>query len=269
VPDVPALHALRFGDHGSPVVFCHGLFGQGRNWTQIGKSLSASHRVTLLDLPDHGRSDWTPVDGGGWDYVAAADAVAAELDPADPVALVGHSMGGKVAMLTALRHPELVSRLCVVDVSPVAYEEAGEFPGYVEAMKGLDLRSISTRGQADEGLREAVPDDTVRAFLLQNLRRSDEDGTGWRWQMNLQGLGASLDALRGWPEDAVAEVPPYDGPVLWIAGAKADYVRPDFAEAMERHFPRVRKLTVKDAGHWVHSEQPEIFEQVLLRFLDG
>lgn len=263
------LHALRFGDHGSPVVFCHGLFGQGRNWTQVGKALAGSHRVTLLDLPDHGRSDWTPVDGGGWDYVAAADAVAAELDPADPVSLVGHSMGGKVAMLVALRHPELVSRLCVVDVSPVAYREAGEFPGYVEAMQALDLGSISTRAEADAGLRDAVPDETVRGFLLQNLRRSEDDSSGWRWQMNLDGLGDSLDALRGWPEDALADTAPYDGPVLWIAGARADYVKADYAEAMERLFPKVRKLTVKDAGHWVHSEQPEIFQQVLERFLDG
>jgi pimeloyl-ACP methyl ester carboxylesterase len=262
------LHALRFGDHGSPVVFCHGLFGQGRNWTQIGKSLAASHRVTLLDLPDHGRSSWTE----GWDYLEAADAVAAELDPGDPVALVGHSMGGKVAMLVALRHPEVVARLCVVDVSPVAYQEAGEFPGYVEAMQGLDLGSITTRAEADAGLRDAVPSDTVRAFLLQNLRRSDDSDSGWRWQMNLEGLGASLDALRGWPEGALADpqgTAPYDGPVLWVAGGKADYVRPDYAETMERLFPKVRKLTVKDAGHWVHSEQPEIFLQVLERFLEG
>ena len=263
------LHALHFGDHGSPVVFCHGLFGQGRNWTQIGKALAGSHRVTLLDLPDHGRSDWTPPDRGGWDYVAAADAVAAELDPADPVALVGHSMGGTVAMLVALRHPALVSRLCVVDVSPVAYREAGEFPGYVDAMKALDLGSISTRAEADAGLQDAVPNDTVRAFLLQNLRRSDDAASGWRWQMNLGGLGDSLDALRGWPEDLLADTGPYDGPVLWIAGARADYVRPEYAEAMEQLFPKVRKLTVKDAGHWVHSEQPEIFLRVLERFLDA
>jgi pimeloyl-ACP methyl ester carboxylesterase len=263
------LHALRFGDHGSPVVLCHGLFGQGRNWTQVGKSLAGSHRVTLLDLPDHGRSDWTPVDGGGWDYAAAADAVAAELDPADPVALVGHSMGGKVAMLVALRHPEVVSRLCVVDVSPVPYREAGEFPGFVAAMQGLDLGSVSTRAEADAGLRDAVPDERVRAFLLQNLRRGDGDATRWRWQMNLDVLGDSLDALRGWPSDAVPDGTAYDGPVLWIAGAESDYVRPEHAEAMERLFPRVRKVTVKGAGHWVHSEQPEVFEQVLARFLDG
>jgi pimeloyl-ACP methyl ester carboxylesterase len=178
-------------------------------------------------------------------------------------------MGGKVAMLVALRHPELVARLCVVDVSPVAYREAGEFPGYIEAMKALDLGSISTRAEADAALREAVPSHTVRAFLLQNLRRSDEGGTGWRWQMNLQGLGESLDALRGWPEEALTDLAPYEGPVLWIAGATSDYVRPEYAETMERLFPKVRRVTVKEAGHWVHSEQPVIFQQVLERFLDG
>ena len=263
------LHALRFGDHGSPVVFCHGLFGQGRNWTQVGKALAESHRVTLLDLPDHGRSEWTPAERGGWDYVAAADAVAAQLDADDPVALVGHSMGGKVAMLVALRHPETVARLCVVDVSPVDYAEAGDFPTYVRAMRDLDLEALRTRADADAGLREAVPNDTVRAFLLQNLRRADSDASGWRWQMNLQGLGDSLDALRGWPADQVADAAPYDGPVLWVAGGESDYVTPDYADVMEGYFPRVRRVTVKGAGHWVHSEQPEVFEQVLARFLDG
>ena len=119
-------------------------------------------------------------------------------------------------MVLALRHPELVERLCVVDVSPVAYDRLSEFEGYVAAMRGLDLDSFSTRDDADAALAEAVPNPTVRSFLLQNLRR---DGDGWRWQVNLDVLGPALPVIGGWPEEQLAGTPPYQGPVLWVAGA--------------------------------------------------
>ena len=106
----------------------------------------------------------------------------------------------------------------------------------------------------------------MRGFLLQNLR---SDGDGWRWQANLEVLGADLSVIGGWPEDQLAGTPPYPGPVLWLAGARSDYVRPEYAAAMDRLFPANRLVTVKDAGHWVHSEQPEVFVEVLRRFLDA
>jgi pimeloyl-ACP methyl ester carboxylesterase len=258
----PRLHTTAIGDAGSRVVFAHGLFGQGRNWTQIGKALADRHRVLLVDLPHHGRSSWDD----GFDYLRIADQVAGLLDDDDPVALIGHSLGGKVAMVLALRHPGLVERLCVVDVSPVAYDRLSQFQGYVEVMRGLDLDSLSSRRDAEGALAPAVPDPTVRGFLLQNLRR---DGEGWRWQVNLDVLGKALPVIGGWPERELAEAPPYRGPVLWIAGARSDYVRPEYAEAMDRWFPANRLVTVKGAGHWVHSEQPEVFLEVLRRFLDG
>jgi pimeloyl-ACP methyl ester carboxylesterase len=261
-----ALHTTSMGETGSRVVFLHGLFGQGRNWTQVGKALArsegaAQHRVLLVDLPHHGRSGWED----GFDYLRVADQVAEVLDADDPVALVGHSLGGKVAMVLALRHPELVERLCVVDVAPVPYDHLSQFEGYVEAMRGLDLGSLSQRGDADAALSEAVPDATVRAFLLQNLRR---DGDGWRWQMNLDVLGDQLAVIGGWPEDQLAGLPPYDGRVLWVAGERSDYITPAYAEAMDRWFPRNRLTTVKNAGHWVHSERQDVFVEVLRRFLD-
>lgn len=254
------LHTTAYGKTGSLVLFCHGLFGQGRNWTQVGKALAADHRVLLADMPNHGRSPWVDP----FDYLDAADRVAQLLSAADPAALVGHSMGGKIAMLVALRHPELVERLCVVDVSPVAYHHTDEFAGYISAMQGLDLASLERRADADEGLAEAVPNRTVRSFLLSNLRQEE---SGWRWQPNLDVLGRDLPDLGDWPEDRLAGLPAYDGPVLWIGGARSDYVTDDYAPAMDRWFPRNRRVTVKEAGHWVHSEQPAVFTEVLRRFL--
>jgi pimeloyl-ACP methyl ester carboxylesterase len=267
VDDVAGLSTTAYGEQGSRVVFLHGLFGQGRNWTQVAKALAVGHRVVLVDLPDHGRSAWTKQ----FDLVEVADTVAALLEAEDPVALVGHSLGGKVAMVLALRHPELVERLCVVDISPVDYAGLSEFARYIEAMKGLDLGTLTRRSDAEEALAVQVPDTAVRAFLLQNLRRETgaDPSAGWRWQHNLDGLGRDLPVIKGWPEDALTGTPPYEGKVLWLAGETSRYVTEEYEPAMERWFPRHRRVTVKNAGHWVHSEQPEVFLEVLRRFLDG
>jgi len=255
------LTTTELGESGPRVVLCHGLFGQGKNLTAIGKALSSDHRVTLVDMPDHGRSPRTEE----FDYLRYADLVAELFSPDDPVALVGHSMGGKVAMLVALRRPELVERLVVVDVSPVPYDHATEFDGYITAMKAIDLDALERRSEADEALRDAVPDPMVRGFLLQSLRREDD---GWLWLLNLDLLGRDLDRITDWPEDRLADAAAYEGLVLWVGGETSPYVRPDYVEAMDRWFPRNRRVTVKGAGHWVHSEQPGVFVEVLRRFLD-
>jgi pimeloyl-ACP methyl ester carboxylesterase len=219
--------------------------------------------VRLVDMPNHGRSEWVDK----VDYLDLADRVARLFSDDDPVTLVGHSMGGKIAMVLALRRPELVERLCVVDVSPVTYDNGTrEFAGYIEAMRGLDLDALERRGDADEALRDAVPNNTVRAFLLQNLRR---EGDSWRWQVNLEVLGDELGELGSWPEDQLSDVQSYDGRVLWVGGDRSDYVREEYAEAMDRWFPRNRRVTIKGAGHWVHSEEPETFLAVLRRFLEN
>ena len=257
-----SLHTTTYGDEGSPIVFCHGLFGQGRNWTGVAKALADEHRTVLVDLPHHGRSPWSD----SFDYVDVADQLAdllADLfEDDDPATLVGHSMGGKASMVTALRAPERVRRLCVVDIAPVDYGSRGEFEGYVEAMQALDLGALRRRSDAEAALEPAVPERMVRDFLLQNLRR---DGDEWRWQVNLDVLGRDLDALSGWPEDRLGDVAPYEGPVLWVAGADSRYVRPEHEPAMRRLFPRTRKVVVKDAGHWVHAQQPDIVVEAVRR----
>ncbi|UOY00605.1 alpha/beta fold hydrolase [Blastococcus sp. PRF04-17] len=274
------LASRTLGDAGPHVVFVHGLFGQGKNWTTIAKGLADGHRVTLLDLPNHGHSPWTD----RVDYQDMAEMVAAELERlGEPVTVVGHSMGGKVAMQLALRRPELLRALVVVDVAPVPYpatggrtddpdEEASPFAEFIAAMRALDLDALETRGEADEALRAAVPSRMVRSFLLQSLVREgvggqDGDGpSGWRWRLNLELLERDLGDLRGFPDP-----PPgasFDGPVLWIAGADSTYVLDEDRPHMDALFPSTRLVRIKNAGHWVHSEQPEVFLETLRRFLD-
>jgi len=245
------------------VVFLHGLFGQGKNWTGVAKQVADRHRVLLVDLPHHGRSAWPE----RFDLAEAAADVLATLPGDEPVAVVGHSLGGKVAMVLALLHPARVARLCVADISPVSYARGREFPGYIAAMRGMDLATVTRRSDADRLLAPAVPDDTVRSFLLQNLRRDPAAPSGWSWQLNLEVLDRDLATISAWPEGELAGVAPYDGPVLWLAGERSSYVRPEYEPAMDRWFPRNRKVTLKDTGHWLHSERPDLFVEVLRRFL--
>jgi pimeloyl-ACP methyl ester carboxylesterase len=266
------LAARTVGEAGPRVVFVHGLFGQGKNWTTIAKGLADRHRVTLLDLPNHGHSPWTD----RVDYLDMAELVAAELEEfGEPVTLVGHSMGGKVAMQLALHRPELLRALVVVDVAPADYPESGgrtdepdeevsPFAAYIAAMRGLDLASLQTRENADHALRSAVPSRMVRSFLLQSLVRDGAEG--WRWRLNLVALARDLGHLRGFPEPPPGAT--FDGPVLWIAGANSHYVLPRDRERMDALFPATRLVRIKNAGHWVHSEQPEVFLETLRRFLD-
>lgn len=273
--DTFTLHTTEVSDDSAEpqatVVFLHGLFGQGRNFSQIAKSLLPELCSVLVDLPDHGASDWTE----NFDYVQIADLVAEKLraGPAaeSPVHVVGHSMGGKVAMVLALRHPELVDRLVVVDISPVSGGSTGEFSHLLGALAELDLNTITRRKDADEALAAPIPNPTVRGFLLQNLRSTDE---GFHWRAHLTMLHRDLDAIGGFPEDkqlsqgrrGAEDGVTFDGQVLWVAGENSDYITEDAEPTMRRLFPRTHLVTVKGAGHWVHSEKPEVFISALRRF---
>lgn len=262
VDPAPLFHSS-YGTSGPRVVFLHGLFGQGRNWATVAKALATQARVLLVDLPNHGRSPWTET----FSYPAMADQVADLLrrtGGGEAYAIVGHSMGGKVAMTLALHHPDLVARLAVVDVSPVPTAEISHFARYLDGMRTLDLAGLADRAEAGRGLAPFVPDPDIRSFLLQNLRREPGSAGGWRWQVNLELLGAQLATMGDWTDP---DAGPYPGPVLWLAGAQSTYVRPDHAPAMRALFPRVQLVTIKGAGHWLHSDQPEVFLAVVRRFL--
>lgn len=259
------ISAQELGAGNERVVFLHGLMGRGKNFTTAARGLGDDYRCLLVDLPNHGESAWTD----RFDYAEQADLVADFLASGfaaqGPVNLVGHSMGGKTAMTLALRHPELVERLVVVDIAPArrprpAKGSSSDFTHLLGSLAALDLGAIETRADADRRLQEAIPSRTVRGFLLQNLRRVDG---GFRWQPNLAMLLANLDAIGDFPRTEAH----FDGPVLWIAGERSDYIGEDDLPEMKRLFPRTTRVAVKDSGHWVHSEQPGTFLDILRYFL--
>ena len=268
------LHTLSVGSAGPRIAFCHGLFGQGRNWMQIARSLVGpaedQARALLVDLPDHGRSPWTD----HFSFHAYAAAVASTLRAAGPGerwTLVGHSLGGKVAMLVALSQPDLVERLAVVDIAPRVYDSHGWVLDYVDALRDLPLAQLADRAAADAALAATIPEPSVRAFLLQNLRRGRDHS--WHWQANLAVLSRTQPDGHGgggdWPSGDATAYHPFRGPVAWVAGGLSPYIRDEDTAAMRELFPRVRQVTVKGAGHWVHADAPDVVVEVLRRLLHG
>jgi esterase len=254
-----ALAAAEFGA-GPPVLILHGLFGSGTNWHTLAQRLAARRHVFALDLRNHGASPWAE----RMDYEAMADDVAAFIAARGlgTAALVGHSMGGKAAMVLALTAPHLVERLVVVDIAPVAHPPLHAVE--VEAMRVLDLRGVSRRGEADALLRPRIPDDAVRRFLLQNLVSGPD---GLRWRLNLAAIAAAMATLSGFP--ALSAGAAYRGPALLVRGERSDYAGDRDLPAFRKLFPTLQCVTIADAGHWIHAERPEEFLAAVTPFLAG
>jgi len=254
------LHAVEAGTQrggDAPVVLLHGLFGAAANFGAIQRRLASGGRVIALDLRNHGLSPHDPA----MSYAAMAGDVLdslAELG-APRAALVGHSMGGKVAMAAALLQPGRVSRLVVADIAPVQYPPA--FRGFVDAMLAMPLTPGLKRAEAEAALAPAVADARVRGFLLQNL----QFGPAPAWRIGLREVAANLPEIEGW------ETPPnakYAGPTLVLRGERSDYVRPEHRAAIRALFPAARFTSLKGAGHWLHADAPDAFIAVLQAFLE-
>jgi esterase len=249
------LHGTDMGQ-GDSLVLLHGLFGAARNFGVVQRQLAQARRVIALDLRNHGAS---PHDGDMRYTTMAAD-VLETLDrlSALPATLLGHSMGGKVAMQAALMHPKTIARLIVADIAPVSYPP--HHRAIAEAMASLPMSRGMSRAQADAALTEAVPDAGVRAFLLQNLQL----GTKPAWRIGLAEIIASLPVIEAWDPPADAR---YTGPTLFIAGATSDYIRPEHRPGIRTLFPSARFVTLKNTGHWLHAENPSGFVGVVEAFL--
>ncbi|MBI1218555.1 MAG: alpha/beta fold hydrolase [Rhodobacteraceae bacterium] len=238
-----------------PLLIAHGLFGSGRNWGVIARRLGETRQVVAVDMRNHAGSFWA--ESHGYNDLAAdlAGVIEATGGRAD---VLGHSMGGKAAMMLALTHPERVNRLVVADIAPVAYPHSQSH--LIAAMRGLDLTGVTARGEADRRLAATVEDAGTRAFLLQSL---DLKADPPRWRLNLDLLEAEMDRITGWP----AVSGRFDGPTLFLTGALSTYVLPDYRPAIKALFPAARFAKLPGAGHWLHADRPREFEAAVAMFL--
>jgi len=231
-----------------PLLIAHGLFGSARNWGVIAKRLSETRPVIAVDMRNHGDSPWNDTHS----YVDLAADLAAVIDT--PCDVLGHSMGGKAAMVLALQNPEMVRRLVVADIAPVAYTHTQIGP--IEAMRQVDLAGIASRADAKAQLGELDPG--VPDFLLQSLDMKDR-----KWRLNLDVLAAEMDKIIGFP--VVNGL--FDGPTLFLSGGTSDYVRPEHRPMIKALFPNAKFAKIPGTGHWLHAEKPREFEAALSAFL--
>ncbi|GHG28886.1 alpha/beta fold hydrolase [Paracoccus aerius] len=250
-------HTITGPQVGLPILLAHGLFGQGRNLGALARRLSDARPVVTVDMRNHGDSFHDAVH----DYVTMAGDLADVIaDLGGQADVVGHSMGGKAAMALALTRPDMVRKLAIMDIAPVAYGHTQEH--LIDAIESLDLSAVDRRSTADAMLAERVDDPGVRAFLLQSLDLKSDPKA---WRLNLPALRDQMGQILGWPEDLPKAG--FSGPVLEIAGEWSDYLSEAGQAALREHFPQARVIRVKDAGHWLHADAPEAVAQILVSFL--
>lgn len=246
-----------FGE-GDPVLILHGMFGTLDNWQTIAKKLAEDFMVFIIDLRNHGRSPHSE----DFDYTIMANDIREFMENnwIYEAYVVGHSMGGKVAMQLASENPDLVKKLAVVDIAPKVY--VGNHQTIFEALFSLDLDQLQSRKEADQLLQEKIDSYGVRQFILKNLSINKETQK-YEWKMNLPVIYAAYQTILGKGNLST----PFDNPTLFIKGATSKYILPEELEDYKIYFPNATLKTIEKAGHWVHAEQPKAFLEVLADFL--
>lgn len=240
-----------------PLLIAHGLFGSGRNWGVIARRLADQRDVIAVDMRNHGDSPRKPTQSYPEMAADLAEVVMAHGGVAD---VLGHSMGGKAAMVLALTQGARVRKLVVADIAPVAYSH--DQSQNVAAMAGLDLAGLANRADADRRLSNTIADPALRAFFLQSLDlRSATPG----WRLNLPVLDNEMPKIVGWPDTPGS----FDGPALFLTGADSSYVLPAHRPLIMAQFPRARLARIPDTGHWLHAEKPREFEETVRIFLNA
>jgi pimeloyl-ACP methyl ester carboxylesterase len=252
------LHFKSYGSESTQVlIILHGLFGSSDNWHSFGLRFGAQFHTFILDARNHGRSPHSE----SFNYQVMAEDVIEFMvqQNISSAALLGHSMGGKTAALTALLHPELVDKLIVVDIAPRSYK--AHHDQVFDALTSIDLNEFEYRKDIDEALTLKIPEVSVRQFLMKNLAR---DGTGsFRWKMNLDVIENNYAQIN----EELPRDKQFMKPTLFIRGGNSDYIQMDDLPLITQLFPTSEIITVKDAGHWIQVDAPDEFSGVVLDFL--
>lgn len=235
------------------LLIVHGLYGSARNWGVIAKRLSDTRQVVAVDMRNHGLSPWHDTHS----YPDMADDLAEVLRDLDgPFDVLGHSMGGKAAMVLALTRPDLVNRLIVADIAPVAYPHSQI--QYIDAMKAVDLSKVEKRSDVAAQLAGAVDDPNLISFFTQSL-----DVKAKKWNLNLDVLAKEMPKILSFPQITGR----YDGPTLFLSGANSDYVKREYRDDIKALFPKAQFAKIPGAGHWLHAEKPREFEAAIRAWL--
>jgi len=226
-------------------LIAHGLYGSARNWGVVAKRLAATRRVVAVDMRNHGASPHYPshsYEDQAGDLARVIEAQGAPMD------VIGHSMGGKAAMMLALSEPQLVNRLLVADIAPVAYAHS-QLP-MIEAMRAVDLSQVTRRSEAAEALAAQGIEPALQSFFTQSL-----DLKANAWTYNLDVLAREMPKIMGFPETTQV----FEGQTLMLSGGASDYVTPDHRPRIKALFPKARFAKIPGAGHWLHADKPREF----------
>jgi len=242
---------------GEPLIIMHGVFGSSDNWQTLGKVFAEKFNVYLVDLRNHGNSPHSDE----FDYDVMVKDIVELMDDEglSQAHILGHSMGGKVAMHLATRHADRVDKLIVVDIAPKYYPPHHQ--QIFEGFHSVDLESLENRKDADGQMAEVISNFGVRQFILKNLDRKKDGSFGWK--LNVDAIERAVEKVGEGLEDDVH----FDGPALFIAGGKSDYITDEDHGLIREYFPNAVITTVKDAGHWVHAEKPNELGEMVMGFL--
>ena len=239
------------------LILIHGLFGNADNLAVVKRHFAPHFNIVSVELPDHGQSDWTTE----FTLTGAVTELKLLLDTLNigPCAILGHSLGGKVAMLFSLMHQEYVSRLIVADIAPVNYTHRHQ--GIFDGLTAVALDNLESRKQADQLMSQHIKEAGVRQFLLKSLFQ--DESKAWRWRFNLHGLIASYTNIISWPDTNETS----QCPTLFIKGNESDYILPEHRPLIAKHFPNAKAHVIEGAGHWLHAEKPAAFNRIVENYL--
>lgn len=247
-----------------PIIICHGLFGNQRNWLSLSKRLNirTGRKVITYDAVNHGTSSHHPE----MSYIDMAHDLVNLMKKLKlkKSLLIGHSMGGKTVMSASLLAPGMVEKLVIVDIAPTISSSLSESYGYMKGMKKIDLSVVKTKRDVENEVKKFVPSSFVVSFLMTNLLI---DGGGLRWRVNLDALIENYHYIHGFPEFDQDSI--YNGPSKFIGGGKSKYLREVDYPLIKRRFPQSDICHIPGAGHWVHSEKPTEFIEITSKFIDS